>query len=909
MKKVLFVIGALASLIFLLLCSACNQNPEETVDSGAGETPQEDTTAGGGGSEIGTEDETMTGKYADLSALHSPVIEPNPSDWVTAVSPGTNATSAYTIRFNEAEEGYSFASLEFSGRHDAYCCENCKYVEKDGEQVFYMHTDESAHIGLAVDLKKPIDAALVSAVTITVMTDQEITKASDVRLFPRYETNTSVPLNHKGYSDLSGASGEWKTIDFCFSATHIDALTDDDGFIRGFKLMLRDNDGTGVYIKDITFHRSIEDFCKVESIEENAYDKGGALRIIADRIARNLYMANIGADVEVKAQRYVSNTSAKDGKIVYDVLVKTPDGKEHSYSGITATISKVHLTWLNMDGEAYSFTRDSKDQWKNTFDDGGIIVLEDNLIRVPEGLASVEYAVIGKEVAVSSEDIVWSTPQILEMSEDGFTKLYANAALDYVLEAGQEYRFVIRGITRNENYALHLDILFTYQPLAEEPLQALNAAKKIVLNSGISFTSEQENKEEFVRSEIVRLIKNDQIRVDIRMLADGLISSTYSVKLTYDADVVSSRYPAYVLDGESRNDFFAYAGNVYTVPQMRITYVEHSSDIVLTQPLDGQTDIRIASDATVRFWNTATDILVSNQYEYGPGEACDPRPVHLAWTDTAGEGTIYTVRVSESPNMTDPWVFTTTETSYDVYNLKTGTEYYWNVERDGAASATITFATEEGYTRYILSDNVSNFRDIGGYMTVDGKRVKQGLAFRLSNFDKVSPADRQFITQNLGVRTELDLRGATFVSPLGNGVKVYPISIMWYDGIFTDGQGEPIRQAITLFADESNYPIGYHCLIGRDRTGTVTILLLGLLGVDEDTIIKEFMLTKNSVSGSEDGTSAVMLHNGYQNFMNKLDAFGGENDSLQKKIENYLLSIGVTQEEINSICEILLEKP
>ena len=189
---------------------------------------------------------------------------------------------------------------------------------------------------------------------------------------------------------------------------------------------------------------------------------------------------------------------------------------------------------------------------------------------------------------------------------------------------------------------------------------------------------------------------------------------------------------------------------------------------------------------------------------------------------------------------------------------------------------------------------------------MDGKRVRQGLAFRLSNFDKVSPADRQFITQNLGIKTELDLRGATFVSPLGNGVKVYPISIMWYEGIFAEEQNQSIRQAITLFADEKNYPIGYHCLIGRDRTGTMTILLLGLLGVDEDTIIKEFLLTLNSVSGSEDGTSSTTLHNGYQNFMNKLDAFGSENDTMQKKIENYLLSIGVTQTEMNSIREIFL---
>ena len=108
-----------------------------------------------------------------------------------------------------------------------------------------------------------------------------------------------------------------------------------------------------------------------------------------------------------------------------------------------------------------------------------------------------------------------------------------------------------------------------------------------------------------------------------------------------------------------------------------------------------------------------------------------------------------------------------------------------------------------------------------------------------------------------------------------------------------------IKTAMQLFADIDNYPILYHCTIGTDRTGFISFALESLAGVEEDTLYRDYMLSNFGNTGNKRATSII---SGYIGDMKGRS--GGTND-IGKGVENFLLEIGVTQEEINSIKSIL----
>ena len=95
--------------------------------------------------------------------------------------------------------------------------------------------------------------------------------------------------------------------------------------------------------------------------------------------------------------------------------------------------------------------------------------------------------------------------------------------------------------------------------------------------------------------------------------------------------------------------------------------------------------------------------------------------------------------------------------------------------------------------------------------------------------------------------------------------------------------------------------------MGRDRTGTTSFLILGLLGVDEDTLRREYYASYFSEQGSFDPNEFPMLIVNVNRLVDGLNDFGDQDDTLQQKIHAYLLQIGVTEEEIQSIRDIWLE--
>ena len=124
--------------------------------------------------------------------------------------------------------------------------------------------------------------------------------------------------------------------------------------------------------------------------------------------------------------------------------------------------------------------------------------------------------------------------------------------------------------------------------------------------------------------------------------------------------------------------------------------------------------------------------------------------------------------------------------------------------------------------------------------------------------------------------------------------------------------GAKVKQCFEYVAKcvKENKPVYYHCSLGRDRTGTLSMLLLGVLGVNEGDISKEYELTQFApyewaTSGGE--TTKMTRRADYKGAANYIwNNFVGEGESFAQGVEKYLLSIGVSQETITEFRSLML---
>lgn len=268
--------------------------------------------------------------------------------------------------------------------------------------------------------------------------------------------------------------------------------------------------------------------------------------------------------------------------------------------------------------------------------------------------------------------------------------------------------------------------------------------------------------------------------------------------------------------------------------------------------------------------------------------------------------TAQTVEVAENEQFDNATVHTVAahKRRLDIFNLKVNTQYYYRVTvnlSDGRRLVeTDSFKTAQS-PRFIYVDGVRNVRDIGGYKTVDGKTIRQGLFYRGTEADGAG-SKKYFITEagvdtfvnELGIVTELDLRSSTFEGvkdTLGDTVKHSYHSYLAYMDTFTEHGNKKNKELFSILAKEETYPVYLHCSYGADRTGTFCYLLGALLGMSEEDLHREWELSIFFAGGA--------FEEDMEKFLAHLSTFKG--DTIQQKVENYLLSIGVTKSEINSI--------
>ena len=315
----------------------------------------------------------------------------------------------------------------------------------------------------------------------------------------------------------------------------------------------------------------------------------------------------------------------------------------------------------------------------------------------------------------------------------------------------------------------------------------------------------------------------------------------------------------------------------------------------------------------------------------------------------------YTVLVSDNRDFNNAKEIKTTDTSVTVRNLFSNTEYYWKVAVDGNDESAVSHFTTGDYPRWITARSLTgeeggrgiyNVRDMGGYMTYSGKRVKQGLVYRGGeittmsgggHYNTITEVAKKAFREDMGMvgGIELDLRGNSDISDnyKANGfaengdIEYRQIAIKSYEETFTkdgSGQNNPttaranVAEIFEILKNADQKPVYYHCFGGADRTGTVGFLLNGLLGVSYEDLVIDFELTSYSSIDNEHIRNHLEGHQHNYDRWPKLiqqiqtDTTGGyawDGEALLKdNIENFLKkACGVPQETINKIREIMLE--
>ncbi|MBQ0032118.1 MAG: tyrosine-protein phosphatase [bacterium] len=298
------------------------------------------------------------------------------------------------------------------------------------------------------------------------------------------------------------------------------------------------------------------------------------------------------------------------------------------------------------------------------------------------------------------------------------------------------------------------------------------------------------------------------------------------------------------------------------------------------------------------------------------------KPLKLEWSGDTNA--VYILTVTADGGKDEVFSLTNRTNAY-ITNLELGKAYRWAVRQEGTENSdSATFTTEDEPPRLLRAGGVSNFRDLGGWRTADGKRVCENMIFRSAGLRSSSKSTGSFLRRTImlgdrrvtadgiaalrddfRIKTDLELRTPQETAGmngtlLGTNGSWRCISFAAYDFIDNSVRGrEPFAKIFEIFTKEENYPVLMHCSGGRDRTGTLAFLLNGLLGVDEDDLCRDWETSVFSDPGMKFRSDNILR------LLDYLKMMPGE--TFRARVESYVKGCGVSEAEIAVFRSIMLK--
>lgn len=318
---------------------------------------------------------------------------------------------------------------------------------------------------------------------------------------------------------------------------------------------------------------------------------------------------------------------------------------------------------------------------------------------------------------------------------------------------------------------------------------------------------------------------------------------------------------------------------------------------------------------------------------YGaPGELDKPNALELSW-ESSPEGVPLTLTLKEDESgWTAQYNVKAGATSYSVTNLVPNMSYSYVVKTADENETLVglgSFRTKGMLHLVYYAGKIRNARDLGGWKTTDGKTVKFRKLYRggLLNGGYLSSDGKKKMLAE-GILAELDLReagdDASTSSTLGSDILFYNPSIKKAYGTMIRDYPDKVKNSFEFIVRclREEKPLYFHCSLGRDRTGTITAVILGTLGVSESEMSKEYeLLFFSPKDWSLNGGKTEFDYNRTKQWAHKYTcdtiwSLGGKalgvadsdnSVSFRQRAEAYLLSIGVAQRDIDDLRTYMLD--
>jgi protein-tyrosine phosphatase len=182
---------------------------------------------------------------------------------------------------------------------------------------------------------------------------------------------------------------------------------------------------------------------------------------------------------------------------------------------------------------------------------------------------------------------------------------------------------------------------------------------------------------------------------------------------------------------------------------------------------------------------------------------------------------------------------------------------------------------QESPARHLALEGASNFRDLGGYTTRSGRVVRWRRIFRSNHLGHLTAADAATV-RSIGLRSAFDFRGREERRAAGCALQEVAVHSLPIEptvmaalrardaaGMLSAADAREIMRESyrnyvrhstnsfrALFAHllQDHAPLVIHCTAGKDRTGFACALLLHALGVPDDMIVEDYLLTNRFYS-------------------------------------------------------------